>query len=206
MAWPGCYWCQYTSLQAVGLIIPLWNIETVHIYLALPWLIERRLWRVYKNVVTALDDSSTWDKWSKKLYFIYCSNLKQCYQTSPSLSHPTSIMPSAIFADHPCTILQVLREYISIQINSWMNGRKESECTKVIDALGPPSSTLKSRLRRDFSQQKDGAIRKGFNPCPRPTLPWYRSLLSRLGIWTNTIGTAWAGWLATRRSMSFSAR
>ena len=58
-----------------------------------------------------------------------------------------------------------------------MNGRKEQECIEVIHALGPPSSTLKLRLRRDFSQQEAGAIRRDFNPCPHPALPWYRSLL-----------------------------
>ena len=44
--------------------------------------------------------------------------------------------------------------------DSWMNGRKEQECTEIMHALGPPSSTLKSRLRRDFSQQEAGAIRR----------------------------------------------
>ena len=60
-----------------------------------------------------------------------------------------------------------------------MNGRNEQECAEVIHALGPPSSALKSRLRRDFSQQKDGAIRMDLNPCPHPALPWYRTLLSQ---------------------------
>ena len=149
MAWLGCYRCQYSFIQAVGLFIPLWKIETVHFHLALPWWSEQRLWRECENLMAALDDSSTWDKRSKKLYFIHCSNLKQCYQTSPSLSHPTSTMPSATFADHPYAILQVPRDHISLRsVHEWM-GAKSKNALKLFtrsDRRQVPSITLAAGL------------------------------------------------------------
>lgn len=68
-----------------------------------------------------------------------------------------------------------------------MTGRKEQECAEVIHAHGSPLSTPKSRLRRDFSQQKDEAMRMDFNPCPHPPPPSYRSLLSPQGIMARRI-------------------
>ncbi len=55
----------------------------------------------------------TSDRRSCNLYILRTP--KQYDQTAPSLSPLTSTVPSATFADHPCAILQIPRDYISIQ-------------------------------------------------------------------------------------------